>query len=128
MAHAETNEQGIDEVVVKIYRCATVVKGGRRFSFGSLVVAGDRKGQVGVGYGKSKEVPSSVDKGKKIAIQAMVPVKLQGGTIPHRTIGRAGACTVQSRPTKGCSSSTATLLAAIVLAFRNHLFCILSDH
>ncbi|MCH8149388.1 MAG: 30S ribosomal protein S5 [Planctomycetes bacterium] len=88
---SESAERTIDENVVKIYRCATVVRGGRRFSFGTLVVVGDRKGRVGIGYGKAKEVPSSVDKAKKIATRAMKPVKLQGGTIPHRVIGRFGA-------------------------------------
>ncbi len=88
---SESAERTIDENVVKIYRCATVVRGGRRFSFGTLVVVGDRKGRVRIGYGKAKEVPSSVDKAKKIATRAMKPVKLQGGTIPHRVIGRFGA-------------------------------------
>ena len=87
----ESAERTIDENVVKIYRCATVVRGGRRFSFGTLVVVGDRNGRVGIGYGKAKEVPSSVEKAKKIATKAMKPVKLQGGTIPHRIIGRFGA-------------------------------------
>lgn len=94
----DAEEKAIDEVVVKIYRCACVVKGGRRFSFGSLVVVGDRKGNVGVGYGKAKEVPSSVEKGKKIAIQNMRPVRIRGGTIPHRVIGRAGASKVVMVP------------------------------
>ena len=98
VAPIEKEEEGIDEVVVKIYRCATVVKGGRRFSFGSLVVAGDRNGHVGVGYGKSKEVPSSVEKGKKIATQNMVEIKLAGGTLPHRIIGRSGASKVVMIP------------------------------
>ena len=88
---SESAERTIDENVVKIYRCATVVRGGRRFSFGTLVVVGDRNGRVGIGYGKAKEVPSSVEKGKKIATRAMKPVKLQGGTIPHRIVGRFGA-------------------------------------
>lgn len=94
----DQDEKGLGEVVVKIGRCATVVKGGRRFSFGALVVVGDRKGQVGIGYGKSIEVPSAVEKGKKIATNAMVPVKLQGGTIPHRVIGRFGASHVVMVP------------------------------
>lgn len=97
-APLEAEEKTIDEAVVKIYRCACVVKGGRRFSFGSLVVVGDRSGNVGIGYGKSKEVPSSVEKGKKIAMQNMRRVKLVGGTIPHRVIGRAGASHVVMVP------------------------------
>lgn len=91
LGSSESAERTIDENVVKIYRCATVVRGGRRFSFGTLVVVGDRNGRVGIGYGKAKEVPSSVEKAKKIATKAMKPVKLQGGTIPHRIVGRFGA-------------------------------------
>jgi len=94
----DQDEKGLGEVVVKIGRCATVVKGGRRFSFGALVVVGDRNGQVGIGYGKSVEVPSAVEKGKKIATRAMMPVKLDGGTIPHRVVGRFGASQVVMVP------------------------------
>ena len=91
-------EEVFDETVVKIYRCAAVMKGGRRFSFASLVVVGDRNGQVGVGYGKSKEVPSSVEKAKKIAMRAVTPVKLAGRTLPHRVVGRFGASRVVMVP------------------------------
>ncbi len=92
------SDSGVDEIVVKISRCATVVKGGRRFSFGALVVVGDRRGNVGVGYGKSAEVPNAVEKGKKIAIRNMVPVKIIGGTLPHHIIGRYGASHVVMLP------------------------------
>jgi len=84
--------------VVRIYRCATVVRGGRRFSFGSLVVVGDRSGRVGIGYGKANEVPTSVEKAKKIAEASLTPVKLVGGTIPHRVVGRFGASRVVMVP------------------------------
>lgn len=97
-ARAGTEEHSVDDVVVKIYRCATVVRGGRRFSFGSLVVAGDRNGKVGVGYGKSNEVPNSVDKGRRIAVRNMKKVKLVGGTLPHRVVGRFGASRVVMVP------------------------------
>ena len=97
-APLETTEQTVEEVVVKISRCATVVKGGRRFSFGALVVVGDRNGNVGVGYGKSAEVPSAVEKGRKNATRDMGPVKLVGGTIPHRVVGRFGASRVVMVP------------------------------
>lgn len=94
----ESEEQAISDVVVKISRCAAVVRGGRRFSFGALVVAGDRNGNVGVGYGKSVEVPSAVEKGRKNAIRAMRPIKIVNGTLPHRVVGRFGASTVVMVP------------------------------
>ncbi len=93
-----TEEQPFDENVVKIYRCAAVVRGGRRFSFASLVVVGDRNGNVGVGYGKAKEVPASVEKARKIATRAITPIKLAGRTLPHRVIGRFGASSVVMVP------------------------------
>ena len=89
---------GLEENVVRISRCATVVKGGRRFSFGALVVVGDRKGRVGVGYGKSVEVPSAVEKAKKIASRNMVKVRLSGATLPHRVVGQYGASRVVMVP------------------------------
>ncbi len=92
------DEGGLEDNVVKIYRCAKVVRGGRRFSFSALVVVGDRRGRVGVGYGKAREVPSAVEKGKKIASRSMAKVGLVRGTIPHRTIGRYGASYVVMLP------------------------------
>ncbi|TET35672.1 MAG: 30S ribosomal protein S5 [Planctomycetota bacterium] len=88
------------ETVVKINRCATVVKGGRRFSFSSLVVVGDRKGNVGVGFGKAKEVPSAVEKGIKSAKKNMKAISLKGDTIPHETLGRFGAAKVALIPAR----------------------------
>ena len=92
------DERPFEETVVKIYRCATVVKGGRRFSFGALVVVGDRAGQVGVGYGKANEVPQAVEKGIKSARKAVQPVLLAGTTIPHQVVGRFGASRVVMVP------------------------------
>lgn len=106
-------EQTVDEVVVKISRCATVVKGGRRFSFGALVVVGDRNGNVGIGYGKSTEVPSAVEKGRKNATRDMKPVKLVVGTLPHRIVGRYGASRVVMVP---ASSGTGVIAGASVRA------------
>jgi len=95
-APAEPGE--IEDTVVKIYRCATVVRGGRRFSFSALVVAGDRMGRVGVGYGKANEVPSAVEKGSKIARRNMTTIRLKGTTIAHRVVGRYGASKVLMIP------------------------------
>ena len=109
----EANESGLDEIVVRISRCATVVKGGRRFSFGALVVVGDRRGQVGIGYGKAKEVPSAVEKAKKIAGRSLVTVKVVAGTLPHRVIGRFGASHVVMLP---ASPGTGVIAGPIVRA------------
>ncbi len=87
-------EGGIESSLVKIYRCAKVVKGGRTFSFGALVVAGDRAGNVGLGYGKANEVPMAVEKATKDARRSMVKVPLKGSTIPHTVKGRHGASSV----------------------------------
>jgi small subunit ribosomal protein S5 len=84
-------EGNLDDVLVKLYRCATVVKGGRRFSFGALVVVGDRHGHVGYGYGKANEVPPAVEKGVKQGRRRMFEVPLRGTTIPHRVVGKYGA-------------------------------------
>lgn len=73
---------------MKINRCATVVKGGRRFSFSALVVVGDRAGTVGIGFGKANEVPPSVEKAVKDAKKNFVKVCLKGHTIPHQSWGR----------------------------------------
>ncbi len=77
-----------EQRVVRINRCATVVKGGRRFSFSALVVVGDGEGTVGVGFGKANEVPPSVEKAFKDGRKKMKKIALKGHTIPHRVIGR----------------------------------------
>jgi small subunit ribosomal protein S5 len=87
----ERDESGLEDVLVKLFRCATVVKGGRRFSFGALVVVGDRLGKVAYGYGKANEVPPAVEKGIKQAKRRLMDVPLRGTTIPHRVMGRFGA-------------------------------------
>lgn len=80
--------------VVKIKRCAAVVKGGRRFSFAAMVVVGDSRGKVGWGYGKANEVPPSVSKAQKQASRSMIEVPLVEGSIPHEVWGRFGAAKV----------------------------------
>lgn len=91
MATPETTRSEFIDKVVKIKRCAAVVKGGRRFSFAAMVVVGDGKGRVGWGYGKANEVPPSVEKANKQATRSMIDVPLDGGTIPHSAKGRFGA-------------------------------------
>jgi small subunit ribosomal protein S5 len=81
-------ERPLEDTVVKIFRCAKVVKGGRKFSFGALVVVGDRAGMVGIGYGKANEVPLAVEKGVKNARKSLQPIALADRTIPHQVVGQ----------------------------------------
>ena len=92
MAKESTKTRGeLIDKVVKIRRCAAVVKGGRRFSFAAMVVVGDTHGKVGWGYGKANEVPPSVEKAVKQATRSLIQVPLVDGTIPHIIQGHYGA-------------------------------------
>ena len=86
------------ERVVTINRVSKVVKGGRRFSFTALVIVGDGKGMVGVGYGKAKEVPAAIQKGAEEARKNFFRVPMVGGTITHPVQGEAAAGIVMMRP------------------------------
>jgi small subunit ribosomal protein S5 len=86
------------ERVVAINRVAKVVKGGRRFSFTALVIVGDGDGQVGVGYGKAKEVPAAIAKGVEEAKKHFFTVPRIQGTIPHPVQGEAAAGVVLLKP------------------------------
>ena len=86
------------EKVVFINRCAKVVKGGRRFSFSALIVAGDHDGKVGCGFGKANEVAEAIRKASESARKAMQKVAVHQNTIPHEVLGEHGGGRVLLRP------------------------------
>lgn len=110
-------EKALEDTVVKIYRCAKVVKGGRRFSFAALVVVGDRAGNVGIGYGKANEVPQAVEKGMKDAKKTLYTIPLVGGTLPHQVMGKFRATTITMVPASPGTGVIAGSSARAVLEF-----------
>jgi len=109
----ESTPGELKDRVVKIKRCAAVVKGGRRFSFAAMVVVGDGRGRVGWGYGKANEVPPSVEKAVKDGSRKLIDVPLDKRTIPHQVIGRFGAAHVVLLP---ASPGTGVIAGASVRA------------
>lgn len=111
---ADESKRGeLTDKVVKIRRCAAVVKGGRRFSFTALVVVGDGQGKVGWGYGKANEVPPAVEKAVKDGTRSLVDIPMKDSTIPHAVKGRYGAAKVVLVP---ASPGTGVIAGAAVRA------------
>jgi small subunit ribosomal protein S5 len=102
-----------NEKIIRIRRCAAVVKGGRRFSFNGMVVVGNGRGRVGWGYAKANEVPPAVEKATKDGERNMITVPLDGNTIAHAVIGHFGASDVVMIP---ASPGTGIIAGAAVRA------------
>ena len=97
---ADVMEQSgrMDSTNLGVDRTSATVKGGRRFSFGALVVVGDRRGQVGYGYAKANEVPNAIEKAEKYAKRVLVEIPLVGTTIPHEVEGKFSSAKVRLVP------------------------------
>ena len=95
---AEKPDDGMREKMISINRVTKVVKGGRILGFAALTVVGDGDGRIGMGKGKSREVPVAVQKAMEEARRKMVKVSLKNGTLHHTVFGRHGASTVMMQP------------------------------
>lgn len=96
-------ESEFDKALVSVRRVTKVVKGGRTMRFSALVVIGDRKGTVGIGTGRAKEVPSAIDKATLQAKNNLKKINIVNGTIPHDVVGKYGTSKVLMLPAKqGC--------------------------
>ena len=94
----DPTELALNDKLVYLNRVSKVVKGGKRLSFSALVVTGDGNGHVGIGVGKSNEVPEAINKAGAIARKSLVKVQLAGNTIPYETLVKFGATKVLLKP------------------------------
>jgi len=97
-AQSEQNDDGLREKMIAVNRVTKVVKGGRILGFAALTVVGDGDGRVGMGKGKSREVPVAVQKAMESARRGLIKVPLKNGTLHHTVVGKHGASTVLMSP------------------------------
>lgn len=109
----ETSGPSMDSTTLGVFRTAATVKGGRRFSFGALVVVGDHNGKVGYGHGKAKEVPQAIEKAEKDAKRGLLSVPRLGTTIGHEVSGRYSSSIVRLIP---ASPGTGVVAGSVVRA------------
>ncbi len=129
MAEAVIDEsRALESTTVGIYRTATVVKGGRRFSFSAMVVMGDRQGTVGLGYGKGRGVPVALEKAEKSARKSLVKITLKDGTLPHPVIGKFGASSIKLVPASPGTGVIAGGTARAVLEMVGVRDCLTKSH
>ncbi len=107
--------KSLDEIVVQINRCTNVTKGGKTLSFSALIVVGDRNGNVGYGFGKSRNVPGAVAKATKDARRQIQKVVLKNNTIPHEVNGKFLSSKVFMKPaTKGTGIKAGASVRALL--------------
>ncbi len=109
----ESSSGQIESTTIGVFRSSATVKGGKRFSFGAMVVVGDRRGRVGLGYAKAKEVPPAIEKAQKDGKKNLANMTLQGGTIPHAVMGAYSSSSVRLIP---ASPGTGVVAGATVRA------------
>ncbi len=114
----------VETKTLGIFRTAATVKGGRRFSFGALVVAGDHNGKVGYGYAKSNEVPVAIEKAEKMARRSMISVPMSGKTLPHEVQGRFNASEVRVLPASPGTGVVAGATVRTVLELAGYTDCL----
>lgn len=124
MAELLDESRKIESTTIGVYRTSATVKGGRRFSFGALVVVGDRNGKVGFGYAKGKEVPQAIEKAQKDGQKKLIGMPRNGTTIHHEVQGRFSSASVRLIPAAPGTGVVAGTVVRAVLELAGISDCI----